>query len=173
MTTVVMRSFGITIEVTVKVETDAPADAAAEVAQKTGTTETEKEIEENTNKGIMTIEVKAKKILLEVAGNNGMKKGLETIGIEEMPKEGAKVEIGIIIEVKVIETEVGGIDGINIRNIHLKAITQGPIIRTPIITNHHQWDIKVNINSHLHNIHPIIPHNNIQIHNHKCNPLKH
>ena len=107
MTTVAMRILGVTIEVTVKAETDAPADAVVVVTQKTGTTEIEKEIEENTNKGIMTIEVKAKKILLVVAGNNGMKKGIETIGIEEMPKEGAKVEIGIIIEVKVMEIEVG------------------------------------------------------------------
>ena len=173
MTTVAMRILGVTIEVAVKAETDAPADAAAEVTRKTGTTEIEKEIEENTNKGIMTTEVKAKKILLEVAGNNGMKKGIETIGTEEMPKEGAKVEIGIIIEVKVMEIEDGGVDGINIHNIHLKAIIQGPIIRTPIIIDHHQWDIKVNINSHLHNTHPIIPRHNIQIHNHKRNPLKH
>ena len=169
-----MRSLEVTIEVTAEVETDAPADAAAEETRKTGMTEIEKEIEENINKGIMIIEVKAKNILLEVTRNNGMITGTETTGTEEMAKVVDEVENGtIIIKVKVMKTEVGVIDGINIRNIHPKAITQGPIIRTPIIINHHQWDIKVNINSHLYNTHPIIPRHNIQIHNHKHNPLKH
>ena len=156
----------------VEAETDVPVDATAEVTRKTEMTEIEMEIEGNTNKGIMTIEVKPKKILLEVAGNSGMITGIETIGTEEMAKEVEEVKYGAIIEVKVIGIEDGGVDGINIRNTHLKVIVQGPIIRIPIITDHHPWDIKVSINSHLHNTHPIIPHNNIQIHNHKRNPLK-
>ena len=152
-----MRILGVTIEVAVEAETDVPADTAVEGTQKTETTEIEMEIEGNINKGIMTIEVKPKKIRREVAGNSGMIMGTETIETEEMAKVVDEVENGTIIEIKVMGTEDGGIDGINIRNTHLKVIIQGPIIRTPIITDHHPWDIKVNTNSHLHNTHRILP----------------
>ena len=163
---------GVTIEVVVEAETDVPADAEAEVTLKTETTEIGMEIKVNTNKGIMTIEVKTRKIPLEVAGSSEMIMGIETIGTEEMAKVVEGVENGTITKIKVMGVEDGGIDGINICNTHLKVIVQGPTIRTPIIIDHHPWDIKVSINSHLHNTHRIIPHNNIQIHNRKRNPPK-
>ena len=156
-----MTILGVTIKVAVEAETDVPADAEATL--KTETTKIGMEIEVNTNKGIMTIEVKTRKISLEVTENSRMIMGIETIETEEMAKVVEEVKNGTITKVKVMGVEDGGIDGINIHNTHLKVIAQGPTIRTPIIIDHHPWDIKVSINSHLHNTHRIIPHNNIQI----------
>ena len=167
-----MKILGVTIEVEVEAETDVPMDVEVEVTLKTGTTETGMEIEGNINKGTMTIEVKSKKIPLEVIGNSGIITGIEIIGTEEIAKVVEEVENGTIIKVKVMGVEDWDMDGIHIHNTHCKVIAKGSTIRTPIIIDRHPWDIKVSINSHLHNTHSIIPHNNIQTHSHKCNPPK-
>ena len=86
----VMMILGVTIKVTVEVETDIPAVTEAEVTQKTEMTEMGMEIEVNTKKGIMTIEVKTKKIPLAVAENNGMIMGIETIGDREGDGQGGR-----------------------------------------------------------------------------------
>ena len=96
--------------------------------------------------------------------------GIEIIGIEEeMAKVVEEVKNGTLTKVKVMGIEDGDVDGINIHNSHLKVMPQGPTIRTRIITDHHPWDIKVNISNHLHNTHPTIPHNSTQTHNRNPN----
>ena len=79
------------------------------------------------------------------------------------------VEDGIIItEVKDTVIVAEGEDGIPISNITIKDINRNPNFQIQIIIVHHQWDINIDIQSHMANIHTPSNNNNT---NHKDRQL--
>ena len=124
------------------------------------------------NGTFIIIEGVDKKTHIEVDADSGMEMTqitvTETIGIEiPMVKVTLTgVEDGIIItEVKDTVIVEEGEDGIPISNITIRGINRNPNIKIPIIISHHRWDINIDTQSHMANIHTLSNNNNI---NHKC-----
>ena len=120
------------------------------------------------NGTFITVEVVDKTIHIEVDTDSGKVMTLttetETIGIEiPMVKEVLiGVDNGIIMaEAKDTVIVAEGEDGIPISNITIQCTNKNPSFQTQIITDHHQWDINIDTQSHMDNIHI---HNNNNIH---------
>ena len=92
----------------------------------------------------------------------------ETIGIEIPMVKVTLTGVGdgiIIIEVKHTVIVEEGQDGIPISNIMIQGINRNPNIKIRIIIGQHRWDINIDTQSHMANIHTLSNNNNI---NHKC-----
>ena len=109
---------------------------------------------------------------IEVVADSGMEMTqitmTETIGIEIPMVKVTLIEVEdgiIIIEVKDTVIVEEGEDGIPISNIMIQGINRNPNIKIQIIIGQHQWDINIDTQSHMVNIHTLSNTNNI---NHKC-----
>ena len=109
---------------------------------------------------------------IEVDADSGMEMTqitvTETIGIEIPMVKVTLTGVGdgiIIIEVKDTVIVEEGEDGIPISNITIQGINRNPNIKIRIIIGQHRWDINIDTQSHMANIHTLSNNNNI---NHKC-----